>query len=129
MLERITYLWMWVSWCICCCCYVFKFCFHVLFFVCLFGLCLCLLLWFVFCFALFCFFSGYFTEYLRNWSSTVKWSFYDTSELVKNLNYKGLGNWDGSHLARHFSLEQRWYFSLSLLLSGFLVGQHCNFNF
>ena len=39
--------------------------------------------------------------------------------LWKTLTIRDYGSRDGSHLVRHFSLEQSRYFSLSLSLSGF----------
>ena len=82
-------------------------CFSVFLFVCLFvSVCCC-----------YCFLE-YFTEYLVNWSSKVYRFICDTSELMKNLNYKTLNNLDGSHLKRHFSVRESWYFRLSLWLSG-----------
>ena len=121
MIDRITCLWLCVSLCICCCYYCCLLLYFLVLFscfsICIFFVCFCQCR----CFFVFWFFPGYFTEYLCNWSSRVKWIIYDTNELAENLNYKGLRQsgwiWFGG------------YFSLSLSLSGSHLVYHYSFNF
>ena len=91
----------------------------VFLFFCLFvfAVVICLLFCFVFCFLVF------FRDISPNTYVIEEVRFNHLSIILVNLwktwTIRDYVNRDEPHLLRHFSLEQSWYFSLSLSLSGF----------